>query len=834
MARKKKPRAKQAKAQSPEDAARAAARHLEQERYRDAAAEYKQLLKDDRRPEWVEGLARAYAGRAAHLASRGMIKEAIALWQTRAETCDTPLADPRYLQWLIAADRTPEIARLYSQDATALAGADGVAALQTRLAAAALADGGELIEQLPADDPVVRDFAAADAALTAYADGDDETLQTALARIAFRSPYRDFRQLLKALTRYEQDPAAAAELCARMPADTPFAGILKALDTAGQIGSATPVEATTLTDLDNGIQNLLAALAGWSSAQQQIIAPLARLGATPTQRELFDFVPAHRKLLGPDYARDAAFLLAGNDHSMHRRLIKLYRGLPDAAVARLRALGLEDTNMLLEAIDAWQRMLDALDSEPAQDAEASLRCALIHRRIADLIQPRSVSLPLDSGAIHHLTASLEYDAADHETTLRLLDHYLHVGGLKTARGWVDQALAQFPDDPECLFKAAEVATAGKAYKKAARFAERILSIDPINADARGLLVDAHLGHARKQIQADKPDAARRETDNAAGFARTAVDRARVALLDGLTTFAHDGAKAAAPALVAGVERADDALVGRFFLLLEAGRAGQKPASVSRAADLPAAKTLGELRHVLALVDALGALRTGQQHQPSAEAALTKLAPALNQAANAKLDRGRAEQICETLLRYRQYKPLKRYAQAALKRWASEPLFVFYRIMGHMQGNRVLPWDKESRQLDAAFARARDAGDERAAERIRATLEEMLPLLPDADDFAPLEDDMAPDPSSIPTLIDGELSPMLRDILEQFLEPADMRRLDAAIQRGEPIPTDILSKIQTLIAADEQEPAPRRRDSGQKNRRSGQDNEGQADLFGDDS
>lgn len=215
MARKKKSRSKHAKTRNPEETARAAVEHLEAKRFKDAATDYKQLLKDGRHPEWVEGLASAYAGRAAQLAGRGMVKEAIALWQNRAEACDTDLADPRYLQWLIAADRTREIARLYRQDAAALAGVDGLATLQARLAAAALADGGELIEQLPADDPVVRDFATANTALIAYADGDDETLQAALGRIAFRSPYRDFRQLLKALVRHETDPAAAAELVAR-------------------------------------------------------------------------------------------------------------------------------------------------------------------------------------------------------------------------------------------------------------------------------------------------------------------------------------------------------------------------------------------------------------------------------------------------------------------------------------------------------------------------------------------------------------------------------------------------------------------------------------------
>lgn len=838
MARKKKSRSKHAKTRSPEETARVAVEHLEAKRFKDAATDYKQLLKDGRRPEWVEGLSRAYAGRAAQLAERGMVKEAIALWQNRAEACDTDLADPRYLQWLIAADRTREIARLYRQDAAALAGVDGLAILQARLAAAALADGGELIGQLPDDDPVVRDFATANSALIAYADGNDETLQAALGRIAFRSPYRDFRQLLKALVRYETDPAAAAELVARVPADTPFVGILHALKTAATIGAPTPPEATTLADLDHGVQNLLAALAGWSSSQHQLVARLARLGATPSRKALFDFVIAHRKALGKNYARVAAYMLAGDDSSMHRRLIKIYDALPDTELSRLLGLTLEGSGMLGDALGQWQRMLEVLAWEPGQDTDSKLRRALIHRHIADLIHSRSTSLPLIPQVVEQLTASLELDPADRDSTLRLLDHYLYVDDLKSARAWVDQALAQFPEDPSCLLKAAETATAGKAYKKAARYAERILAIDSINAGARGLLVDAYLGHARKQIKARKPDAARREIANAAGYARSAIDTTQVTLLNALATFADDGAKAAAPALAAGVARAGDALVGRFFLLLEAGRAGQNLAAVDRAAGLPAIKKLGEREHVLALVDALGALRAGQQHSARIEAALGKLAPALNQAASTRLDRARTEQVCQTLLRYRQYGPLKRHAQSALKRWPSEPLFVFYRIMGHKRGDRILPWEKEVHQLDVACQRAELAGDERTAERIRTTLDDILPPLGGPGYFDPFEDEIEPDPlpDSIPLVVDGKFNPALREVFKRVLDPTDLSRLEKAAERDGTIPVDISAKIQAFIAgrSDAASPPPRG-GSGSNNRRPRQeDNDDQGDLFGETS
>ncbi|MDN5783042.1 MAG: hypothetical protein L0H23_13640, partial [Luteimonas sp.] len=507
----------------------------------------------------------------------------------------------------------------------------------------------------------------------------------------------------------EQDPAAAAKLTARVAGDTPFAGILQALGVAGEVHADDAVDATAVAALPGGVRDVLSALAGWSADQEKLLRPLARLGTRPSTKGLLDFVLAQRKVLGRDYSQAAAFMLAGADSRLHQRVGKVCGALSEAEALRLLALFAESENQFVEAVDFWRHMLIRLAMAPVPGSEEALRQALIHRHIANIIQPSTGSQLLEAEVVDHLTVSLELDTTDRASYLQLADHYLHVDDLKSARRWVEQALAQFPDDPDCLFRAAATAVAGKAFKKAARFAQRILAIDSVNANARGLLVDSHLGHARKQIKARKADAARREIRSAAGFARSAVDTARVALLDGLTTLACDDTDAAAPDLAAGIERAGDALVGRFLLLLEAHRAGLKLTTVTRAANLPAVKTLGERAHVLALVDTLGTLRAGQVQQTAVEAALKKLAAAFNAVAKVELPRGRAEQVCEILLRYRQYAPLKRYARTALKHWLHDPLFTFYWVMGNMANGYFDPLGRDCEMLGMALEDARFAG-----------------------------------------------------------------------------------------------------------------------------
>jgi hypothetical protein len=66
------------------DPAELAGTALAAARYRDAIELFKELLKREWRPAWLNGVAAAYAGRAERLAAKDMIKKALALWRTRA------------------------------------------------------------------------------------------------------------------------------------------------------------------------------------------------------------------------------------------------------------------------------------------------------------------------------------------------------------------------------------------------------------------------------------------------------------------------------------------------------------------------------------------------------------------------------------------------------------------------------------------------------------------------------------------------------------------------------------------------------------------------------
>ncbi|MGH8625691.1 MAG: hypothetical protein ACREYC_10620 [Gammaproteobacteria bacterium] len=83
--------------------------------HREAIARYKDLLKRERRSQWVAELASAYQGRAAALSAKGMVKEALIIWQNRAEFCACPLAEPFYFRLLLHNHQVQEAIALFRE-----------------------------------------------------------------------------------------------------------------------------------------------------------------------------------------------------------------------------------------------------------------------------------------------------------------------------------------------------------------------------------------------------------------------------------------------------------------------------------------------------------------------------------------------------------------------------------------------------------------------------------------------------------------------------------------------------------------------------------------------
>jgi hypothetical protein len=688
-------------------------------RFKEATELYKALLKQERRPEWLDALAAGYAGRAHDLAGKGMLQEALALWRTRADLCGKPLLDGPYAEWLV---RSGELRGAFDLLADERLSAESRAQLEARLAAGALAAPEEALARVPADSALVRHRPAAQAALAALATGDAAELDAQLRAIPFRSPYRDLRFILKALASIAAGaPEAAAAALERLPADGPFEALASAARTAllppGQWLAA-------LGTLAPDAQQLLLDLAACPAARRPLVLELARLGAAPDAASLLDLLLRHRRHLPDAAARLVRRLLPYRPQQL-QTVHAAFGALPRGEGPRVLALAAERAEDAHLAERHWLQFVDDCDTGSA-DGRCVAAQAL--RRIADGHHHPEQPGGLCEDALDWIARSVALDPGERASHLRLIRATRARDELKAARGHLETALRHFPDDAEVLLEAVETALAGNSFKKAAGLARRVLALDPINPRVRGIVGQAHLGHARKHIKAGKIDAARKELDEAAEWLRAPQARAPMALLRGLAE--DDGARAEAALRGALAELGAPPLVGGFLLAREA-------ASV-RTADKRALRALLKRvgiapdrvpapNEVLALMRALdGSGESGQTPRQTADKALAAAFQVFHdpiaRAATARFTEVDHLFVCEALLRH-EVRPLAaRHAEAALQHWPRHPAFAYLRAMANWgDGPWQMPPDERA-ALEAAADRAHRHGDPRTAARIDALLE----------------------------------------------------------------------------------------------------------------
>ena len=684
-------------------------------RYKDAIEQFKGLLKAERRPAWLAGLAAAYAGRAEQLAAKGMLKEAVALWRTRAETCQVALLGGPYVGWLLQSGQTAQALGLMA--GVAQLPADDQASALSQLAAAALVAPDAQLAGLPAHSPLLLHRAAAQAAVAACVSGDAPALDTALQAISFKSPYRDLRPLLKALALQAGAPDLAQAALARVTTGGPFEPLAKALRIALLPGiSWLPA----LAQLDDAGRRLVLDLKGCPPAQRPLMLDLmVRLGEhkAVTAVDVFDWIVRHRVALGslptPPLTRPLCLRLLPHAPQRLNAFNASFAPLTPTEESRVLALAEELKDEPYRAEQHWLRLVDLQAASPV----GRQRGALVLRRLADAHIDHGQNGQLCGHALDWLTQSLAFDSADRDSHLKLLRHTRAEGDLKQARAWLERAQQALPGDVHLMLQAVEIALTAGAFKKAAGLAKQVLALDPINPQVRTLIGQAHLSHARKLINAANPAAALRELDQAADWLRSTPERCQIKLLRGL---AAPPGEASNLLLREALAEWGAPLLGAFHLLLEGKRTQNPPADLLRraAVDLKASASAADL---VGLAQALNSL---PERHAAAHAALLPLRSALgNAAATLQLADSEYLQVCEALHRQAQPDLTLRFAQAALQRWPQRPLYLYFAAAGRLSSQPGSLPQGELQGLDRALAQARNEGDQRTATRIGKLLRE---------------------------------------------------------------------------------------------------------------
>ncbi len=678
--------------------------HLQARRFRDALEVYKQLLKRESHEPWREALAEAYIGRAEQLAAKGMYKEAAALWENMASSCGERQLE-RYLEWLIKAGRIERGARLFTQTDASFRNRPEGQRIASYLAVELVCGHEELKTALPADSPLLQQLDTMLAAMQAYCDADATALQAHLKAIPFRSPYRELRLLLHALATLDHDPKATASALQRLPADSPltrFAELIGYVTLRGEHLLA------TVLPLPPPERDWVLTLKGWSHRDRQLIKHLPDL-KTLSPKQMLQFALGAAQSIDAERLRAFCVALLPYYPSGRAEVEQHCGALTAMENAHIQALANERSGDFRSARHYWNHCIKNL-LPPRPGSDDALKAALIYRHVAKL-HNKSDGYLFDSLGHEQqaLVNSLELDPGDKPTYLRLIDIAAHDQSSKSQDYWIEQAVKQFPQDAEILMSAAKAAYRRQAFKKAASFANTLLQRDPINASARRLLVDCHLGHARKRVKSQRYDLVERELAAAFNYAQEAPERGLACMVQGLV-HSHRGDDARAiDVLQQGMSLLGGGLLARFICRVEGRCLAVAPRSLDRYVQQVQPRTpeasIDEVMRLVAWVH-----RYLESQVKELDVVLQSLRRPLQTAAQLNFSESQLTAICEAFYAVPAYEALTDYASVARQRFSQPPRFVYYDVFARSRGQCSLITAADESALDHALESALEGQD----------------------------------------------------------------------------------------------------------------------------
>lgn len=689
--------------------------------YKEAIEAYKRLLKQENRPEWKNQLVMAYLERARQLAAKRMYKEAAVLWENR-DRVSPQTADPsqwEYIEWLLLAGRHEQAAQRYLKfeaEFTANPEAKNIPVIFSAL----LLAGDPVLTSILTNQPFWRNqLALAEQALTAYCREEPaDQVEALLKQIPFRSPFRDFRTLLKAMLLLEQEgPEAAAAMGAKIPPGSPYAVLMRLLPTN---------RPSPLTLPPSEQQPFMAALYGWDTPKIQVLQELQAL-ATQGERPLFNYLLRQHATIGTQDIQQALQQWLPHLTPQHLKQYEHQFGFDSLGIEehqRLSTLMREITQPgQVKTIDSlWKNHLNQR-LEALEHGDNALQAALIQRHRVELMQRSGYDDPQHLATLLH--ESLQWDPYDKTAQLQYIDLCKRPElGKAQYHAAIDQALQRYPRDVDILLKAVSAAQQRKAFKKVVGYAQRILEIDSINTQAREVLIASHLAHAHKLLKQQKFPGATKELDSASQYERgepsmrLRVNRALLAYATQDTTQALELLKPilaihghclplyaiihleATPAGLAPEQIAPTRLNNKTQTLLSALAKTQAllPALTQQYA-VTTDEAISLIRHIKPYLPEQTS--TVQQLLHQWQRLLLKIAP------NYK-ERAALTELCQFFKQIEDFTLLAQYAEVALRHWEQSPLFVFYQIYAKAKGKYHHVSYSDDERLEAAMGQARQS------------------------------------------------------------------------------------------------------------------------------
>ena len=673
-------------AASPEVLAERGTQALRQSRFKEATDLFKQLIRQDPRPEWTQRLGDAYAGRARALAEKSMFKEAAIVLENTLSS-DGMVREPLlYLTCLIRQGQHQKARRVALDSVARLPVAE---AAQLAEIAAVLSLAVPAPTGVPQAGPPDGAALAAQAALHAWLQNSPaEEVDRLLSRIPLRSPFGPVRLILKGLITPPDAAGKARGLLAMIPASSGFATTRDAAEAALAEDQAALLDRwTRLRPAQQQFVGETRGLPQGTTALLNQILDAERRGPAA----LFSLLTRRGLPLPADELRTACLNLLPAIPDRLSQFEQQFGPVSTLERNRILALAAEASEDWYRAWRYWDAAVATLSTETTP--EARLAQAVVLRHLADLARTHqdlcdNVEKPGEDAVATYLERSIEADPDYLPATLTLLDRYRTADSPKDWHRAADAAAERFPGNTTVLLHAVDAAVARSAYKKAVGFARRLLTVDPINLPVRQRMIDLQLAHARKQMRSGRTDLANKALAEAAEWERPDTPNAALRIGRALVTMTADQANATQDALRAAVQEAGGGTVGWFRAVLEASLMGWPEKRLQPLGrELDTAQQGEPTREtILALVSLLGQkeIRDGRR---AIAPALRRIDPFLAKGSRIAWLPAEFQTIAELLAHLHEFPTLHRYAQAALRRDADNQAAQFYQILARAEGKR---------------------------------------------------------------------------------------------------------------------------------------------------
>ncbi len=715
MARKRKPITKNTPKQSLTEQEKQAATFFERTLYKDAITGYKNLLKIENRDEWTQKIAQAYLLQSLDMAKQKLYQNAIVSWEKYAQISDEQQAVEKYLIWLSYGKHYIKIAR-FSTNKTQILDKSVESWIHNLLAVALLAGEDKITTILTADNPVIAHYQMAKSALHAYCEQDRSALETSLKQIPFRSPYKDFRVILKGLVSMETDRDAAIILFNKIPDNSPYLSFVKLCQLQGL---SEPEHLKFYARLGQHGRSFIQTSSGLNKVQITFLKKCQRLFTHYTDKQALEIVMKNRILLGQqrsDYF--ALSLLPFYPAGKHLVQSTVFMSVFDKQ--RLKTLVLEKEKNLCLIRNNWYRCLEILEEKNL--SEEILTRALIMRHMINFMD-KTDNDDINE-IINLLSKSLELDPKDKACYLQLIEFLKKQNKTKELAIWLIKALQHYPDDVDILMLLVSESMKKRVFKKAVTFAKKVLKVDPINQQARHALINCHISHARKLINNDKYKLAEKELVLTETVEKGKQSNGLLSIIRGLLAFKTGDKKHCYSLVEQGLNLEKNDLCGHFRLTIEILNLGLSVATVSRSCPKLNKKYQAEKNDLIALASLIGSYH--QENNIFINKAFENIKVIFKQSLIKKQSHFSAdelENLCYSLNTFQNFEMLGFVANIALKVFSKKIIFNYYQVYSKCNGNIKNITDHDAYNLDRVLIDATDNGinDPRGVAKIRDLL-----------------------------------------------------------------------------------------------------------------